>query len=269
MNAAKARGGAGAAPAAAAPESSEPNSADVFVAMRDYVERNPDITSQVGVVFQFKLTDPESVWTLDAKNGKGSVDEGETQKPECTLELSDADFMGMTSGELDAQKLYFAGKLKISGNVMASQKLTFLQKIDPEQAKEAVKKARAEKAAGGGAVKAAPVSKAAVASGPTILEKLASFAADNPGIVSDVAAKMQWNITGPDMSWAVDFSAGAGTATVGTLAAADVTFTISDADLATLASGAESIQGLYQNGKLRIDGDVQVAHRLGFLSTLA
>ena len=40
----------------------------------------------------------------------------------------------MTSGKADAMKLYMGGKLKISGDVMASQKLSFLQKIDPKQA---------------------------------------------------------------------------------------------------------------------------------------
>ena len=44
--------------------------------------------------------------------------------------MSDADFMDMCTGKADAQKLYFGGKLKISGNVMASQKLDFLKKID-------------------------------------------------------------------------------------------------------------------------------------------
>ncbi|MBL0197125.1 MAG: SCP2 sterol-binding domain-containing protein [Myxococcales bacterium] len=48
----------------------------------------------------------------------------------------------MTSGKADPQKLYFGGKLKISGNVMASQKLTFLKKIDPAAAKEVVAKLR-------------------------------------------------------------------------------------------------------------------------------
>ena len=54
---------------------------------------------------------------------------GAEGQAECTLELSDADFFGMATGKLDPQKLYFSGKLKISGNIMASQKLTFLQKI--------------------------------------------------------------------------------------------------------------------------------------------
>ena len=39
--------------------------------------------------------------------------------------------------------------------------------------------------------------------------------------------------------------------------------TIADADLPALASG--NIKSLYQHGKVRIDGDISVAHRLGFL----
>jgi 3-hydroxyacyl-CoA dehydrogenase/3a,7a,12a-trihydroxy-5b-cholest-24-enoyl-CoA hydratase len=272
LDAAKARAGAGggAAEESAAPAASdEPTTADVFVAMGDYVARNPDLVSQVGVVYQFKITDPDTVWTLDVKNGKGSVTEGETEKPECTLELSDSDFMDMTSGKADPQKLYFAGKLKISGNVMASQKLTFLQKVDPEQAKEAVLKARAEKAAGGGSAAAAkPAAKAKEATAPMLFEKLSSYAGANPGIVDEVSAKMHWKITGPDSTWAVDFSKGAGTVKEGELKEADATFTISDDDLLALAKGEASARSLFQMGKLRVDGDVMVAHRLEFLKNL-
>ena len=45
-----------------------------------------------------------------------------------------------------------------------------------------------------------------------------------------------------------------------------VTFTIKDADLAGLAAG--NSKSLYQHGQLRVDGDVSVAHRLGFLKGL-
>ena len=46
------------------------------------------------------------------------------------------------------------------------------------------------------------------------------------------------------------------------------TLTISDEDLAALASGKATARELYQRGKLRVDGDVSVAHRLGFLKGL-
>ena len=49
---------------------------------------------------------------------------------------------------------------------------------------------------------------------------------------------------------------------------ADATLTLSDADLAALVTGKATARSLFQFGKLRIDGDVAVAHRLGFLKAL-
>ena len=43
---------------------------------------------------------------------------------------------------------------------------------------------------------------------------------------------------------------------------------IADADLADLSSGEKTTQSLFQRGKLRIDGDMQPAHRLNFLEGL-
>jgi len=47
-----------------------------------------------------------------------------------------------------------------------------------------------------------------------------------------------------------------------------VFFTVRDEDLAALARGTTDARSLYQHGKLRVDGDVRVAHRLGFLHKL-
>ena len=41
------------------------------------------------------------------------------------------------------------------------------------------------------------------------------------------------------------------------------------ADILVKTSGKASARDLYQHGKLRVDGDVSVAHRLGFLKGLA
>ena len=46
------------------------------------------------------------------------------------------------------------------------------------------------------------------------------------------------------------------------------TFTLADADLVALVSGKVAPRELFQRGKLRVDGDVTVAHRLGFLKGL-
>jgi predicted lipid carrier protein YhbT len=44
--------------------------------------------------------------------------------------------------------------------------------------------------------------------------------------------------------------------------------TLCDGDLAALAAGKTTAKQLFQQGKLRIDGDISVGHRLGFLKGL-
>src|SRR4029079_11186617 len=79
-----------------------------------------------------QLSAPDSKWTIDLSTPPGAVTEGVDGKASCTLDMSDADFMAMATGQADAMKLFSTGKLKISGDVMASQKLGFLKKITPE-----------------------------------------------------------------------------------------------------------------------------------------
>jgi 3-hydroxyacyl-CoA dehydrogenase/3a,7a,12a-trihydroxy-5b-cholest-24-enoyl-CoA hydratase len=261
------RAGGAAAPAAAAsaPAAADgANSGDVFVAIRDHVQRNPDLVKKVATVFQFRLKNPDSVWTVDLK--KGEVNAGESAPGECTLELDDADFMAMVQGQADPQKLYFGGKLKISGNVMASQKLTFLQKMDPEKAKEAVLKAR--KAGGSQASAPAASAPAAKPQAPSLMDKLASKISANKGLVKEVGAVIEIALTEPDSKWVIDLK-NSGGVREGSDAKADCRLTISERDFLALVKGEQPVRVLYQNGKLRVDGDVRVAQRLDFLKSLA
>lgn len=106
-----------------------PTSADVFKAIAAYLQANPDEVAAANTVFQFNLKDPDSAWTVDAKVGK--VIEGPADKPDVTLTTSDQQFVGMCVGGEDAQKLFFAGKLKIAGNMAAAAKLEFMKRLDP------------------------------------------------------------------------------------------------------------------------------------------
>ena len=63
--------------------------------------------SYVSGVFRFDITENKKVvktWTADLKNGDGSLVEGEGTKPDVTIIVSDADFVKLAAGELDAQK---------------------------------------------------------------------------------------------------------------------------------------------------------------------
>ncbi|HEX4448847.1 MAG TPA: SCP2 sterol-binding domain-containing protein, partial [Polyangiaceae bacterium] len=280
------RGGARAgAPAAAAPaapaaaaapiDRASFGSADVFTAIEDHVARNPELITKVGKVFVFKLTNPDSAWTIDVKNGKGSVSAG-AGAADTTLELTDEDFLAMTSGKADAMKLYMGGKLKIGGDVMASQKLSFLQKIDPRHAQEAVAKKRggagASAAASAGATASASAGATASASprasaAAGIFKALGERLAKNPGLAKEVGAVMQFNVTNPAASFVVDLT-GSGAVREGIEAKAATALRIDDGDLAALTKDPAKSQDLYQRGKLRVDGDVRLAHKLGFLKDL-
>ena len=255
---------AGASATAGPAASSGSPSGDVFVAIRDYIEKNPDLVGQVATVYQWKLTGPDSAWIMDLKNGKGSVEPGNHDKPDCTLELADSDFMAMTSGAADPQKLFFEKKLKISGNLMASQKLTFLKKMDPEQAKAAIAKAKAgggAPAASGGA--AAAPKKEAVA--PRFFGALAERLKKTPALKDEVKAIIQFVVTSPDAAWTCDFVAG--TITEGKVDNAAAVVRVADADLTEMAQDG-NLASLFQHGKFKVDGDVRVAHKLGFVKGL-
>jgi len=269
IDAMQARAGGGGAEPKEPAASTGPSSADVFLGIKAYVADNPALVEKTQKVFLFKLSAPDSVWTLDVKNGKGAVEPGAQGKPDCTLEISEDNFMAMTSGAADAQKLYFSGDLKISGDIMASQKLSFLQKIDPEWAKEAVAKLKAEGAGDAAAQAQSAVTTASrEAQAQPIFKALEQRISENPGLADEVQAVIQFNVTEPSASWVVALKGAVKNVSEGSSDEADATFFISDEDLVALVTGEQSARDLFQRGKLRVDGDVRVAHRIGFMNKL-
>jgi (3R)-3-hydroxyacyl-CoA dehydrogenase / 3a,7a,12a-trihydroxy-5b-cholest-24-enoyl-CoA hydratase / enoyl-CoA hydratase 2 len=269
-------GSAGAAAsAAAAPAGADvagpPSTAEVFAIIADHLQRNPDVAAKVGNVYQWKIVSPDSSWLLDLKNGGGSVKEGQGTA-DCTLEIAEADFIDMTSGKADAMKLFTTGKLKIAGNVMASQKLEFLRKLDPQRAAAVVAGLRGKAAPKGEAKAVAPAAASSSASSApraaAIFAALGKRLAEQPGLAAEVGAVVQFHLTDPASSWTVDLSGATPRVEAGQSPAAAVTLSLRDAELAALAAGT-TLQQLYQRGQVRLDGDVSVARRFTLLKGLA
>ncbi|MBI5512197.1 MAG: SDR family NAD(P)-dependent oxidoreductase [Deltaproteobacteria bacterium] len=253
------------APAPAAP-SGEPSSGQIFWAIRYHLERHPDLVKKVGNTFQFRLTGPGSAWYLDLKNGAGALTEGEGPSPDVTLEIADGDFVAMSTGKVKAQKLYFSGKLKITGNVMASQKLEFLQTMDTKAAAEAYAKAH------GGAVAtpapapapapAAPAAPARASRAAELLEAAVGRLAKT-GAGGEIGAVLQFRVRNPEADLVLDLT-GAPALRTGREPAA-TTLVLDEDDLVGLLEGREEPQALFMNGKLRVEGVLRHAHRLGVL----
>ena len=68
----------------------------------------------------------------------------------------------------------------------------------------------------------------------------------------------------PDKSFFVDAKSVSEGATKG----AATTVRIDEDDLLALVKGQATSQDLFMHGKMRVDGDVRVAHKLGFLQNL-
>ena len=226
---------------------SGPTSADVFGAIGAWMGQNADRMKAINKVFQFRLSAPDSVWTLDCGDAKALP--GEAKKADCTLAMSNADFLAMVSGEKDAMKMYMSKELQISGDLMASQKLDFLKDIDLTRIEAA---GRAP--AGNEAATAEPTpDRQPVA--PRVFNALRVSAGGDRKIVVAIVE--------PDSEWTVDFKTGQ--VSPGASADFNARITLSDIALERFLGQQVSEQALFQHGDMRVDGDVALAKDLSWM----
>lgn len=237
--------------------------ADVFGGIQAYIAANPALVDQTKTSFQFNFHKPDSTWFIDLRNAPGSVGAGEAVKPDVTIALDSQHVDTLFGGDLAAvQKLFFGGQLKISGNVMASNKLTVLSGMD----KALVEKARQARLARG---ETAPAAAMARAPREVFADRL--FAALTEKLVTGelrtaLTSVLQFDIRDLDTSWSVDF---AGRQVVKAAAAAPAAIiALSDDTLKALVAGAD-LRTLYQKGELSVVGDVLLARELTCLAGLA
>ncbi|XP_070759808.1 peroxisomal multifunctional enzyme type 2 isoform X5 [Enoplosus armatus] len=91
-----------------------------------------ELVKKVNAVFGWEITKDgknAAQWTIDLKNGSGSLHKGPySGKADVTFTVSDEDFMEVVQGKVNPQKAFFSGKLKVRGNIMLSQKLEVILK---------------------------------------------------------------------------------------------------------------------------------------------
>ncbi|KAG0224611.1 SCP2 sterol-binding domain-containing protein [Mortierella sp. GBAus27b] len=100
-------------------------------------QRKEEVKKVKGIfVFNVKNKDNKvATWTLDLKNGAGAVGTGVVGKGDITIDISDDDFIALSEGKANGQKLFMAGKIKAKGNVMLATKLETVLKGAQAKAK--------------------------------------------------------------------------------------------------------------------------------------
>ena len=87
------------------------------------VAADPKLPAKVNAVFQFNLAgDQGGSWVVDMK-GAGEVRAGSAANADCTIAMSEADFVALALGNLNPMAAFSSGKLKITGNPMIAMKL--------------------------------------------------------------------------------------------------------------------------------------------------
>jgi len=250
-------------------ESGEPETADVITMLQQYIDENSELVGQVGKVFQWNVKNPATDFVLDLKNGSGSATTG-TAEHDCSVELDEEVLMSMMRGEADAQKLYFAGKLKIGGDIMASQKLQFLADMDAAETQRRLQNAvdaRVGSAVGDGVDAAADSAGSSAAGATQVVGFLQHYVSAHPELVEQVGKVFQWNVKNPDTSFVLDLKNGSGSVTTGT-ADHDCSVELDEEVLMSMMRGEADAQKLYFSGKLKIGGDIMASQKLQFLADI-
>lgn len=88
------------------------------------VRAHPEVGKSIGGVVAFDLAgEGGGQWSLDLTTDAVDVRTGVAENAKVTLLMTATDFEAMVKGELNAQKAFLTGKLKVKGDMGAALKL--------------------------------------------------------------------------------------------------------------------------------------------------
>ena len=104
------------------------------------MEDKENLIEKVRGIYGFRVTNgpggAEGYWVINAKTGKGKITYNGTEKPDVTFIINDKDVTELIKGEINPQKAFFQGKVKISGNMGLALKLVDLQRTAQHRIEE-------------------------------------------------------------------------------------------------------------------------------------
>ena len=103
--------------------------AALFDKLKPHLATNgADAVQKIKAIYHFEIAEAKGkeplTWTVDLKNGNGSIKEGKHDKADATFSLVDNDAFELFTGKLNPQTAFMQGKLKIKGNMQAALKFT-------------------------------------------------------------------------------------------------------------------------------------------------
>jgi putative sterol carrier protein len=89
------------------------------------ITKNPDPAKAIGAKFQINIAgDDGGEWYIDASDSGPKAEKGNPGGADCTIDISSEDFQKLVENpQANGMQLFFAGKLKVTGNQMLAMKL--------------------------------------------------------------------------------------------------------------------------------------------------
>ena len=90
--------------------------------IKEKINSKNDTLRQLSAVYQFTITgDQGGIWRINCNENLG-IEEGEGQS-DCTITLSDKDFIDMIDGKLNPQMAFMMKKITVKGDISLAMKL--------------------------------------------------------------------------------------------------------------------------------------------------
>jgi len=91
------------------------------------LSESPEKVEGLMAIYLFDIAgDGGGKWTLTCDGSSASIVEGEEGEPECTITMTDEDFVQMMSGELNPMMAFSLGKLRVAGDIGLAIKIQAL-----------------------------------------------------------------------------------------------------------------------------------------------
>lgn len=101
---------------------------EIFTEMPNRLD--PQAAAGLDAVIQFDLSgEGGGVWHCAIKDGACTVGDGAHDAPTMTLSMEAADYVQLTSGELDGTVAFMSGKLRIDGDMGLAMRMQSLFRI--------------------------------------------------------------------------------------------------------------------------------------------